>query len=139
MKEKIVKIISTLGITAMVALSGAVPAIAADVSTSAVGDVPPIWGNSTTDLGQLFILDRLFNRNTDIFGNHRTNLGDLFILDQLFGNDTIFDNGGIVMDNNNLFGGGASSLGDLFVLNRLFGGGGQANLGDLFILDQLFR
>jgi len=35
-------------------------------------------------LGELFILDRLFRNETALLNSERTTLGDLFILDQLF-------------------------------------------------------
>lgn len=104
--------------------------------------------NNRTNLGDLFVLDQLFGRNSGILGSNTggTNLGNLFVLDQLFGGTSG------VLGNNGILGGGGvlgnnNSLGDLFVLDQLFGRSSNGilnnsngtNLGDLFILDQLFR
>jgi len=108
-----------------------------------------LFGDSA-NLGDLFILDELFNNGGgDILNGGDNDLGDLFILDQLFSN-----NGGMFGGTNGLFGGGTNggSLGNLIILDELFGSngdsilnggggilnGGDNDLGDLFILDQLF-
>jgi len=86
-------------------------------------------GSGSSDLGELFVLDRLFGGD-----DTNANLGDIFILDQLFNDGTSGESGGILDT-----GSGSSDLGELFVLDRrLFGNGDNANLGDIFILDQLF-
>lgn len=100
-----------------------------------------VLDSGNTDLGDLFLLDRLFgNGNGVLNGTGGTNnLGDLIILDKLFNNDSILDNGGV-------FGNG-TDLGDMIILDKLFGNGnglfngtnGTTNLGDLIILDQLFN
>ena len=83
-------------------------------------------GSGSSDLGELFVLDRLFGGDdTD------ANLGDIFILDQLFNDGTSGESGGILDT-------GSGGLGELFIMSRLFGNGDNANLGDIFILDQLF-
>ncbi len=96
-----------------------------------------------TSLGDLVILDQLFNGNNALgVGNtSSSNLGDLFMLNQLFGG------GGTLF--NSQTGAGSTNLGNLFVLDRLFSGNGilnnggilgsgTNNLGGLFVLDQLF-
>jgi len=94
----------------------------------------PIAPDYLTGLGDLFILDRLFQINSDGTPGSAawTSLGDVFILDQLFG-------GGFLNS------AGSLGLGDLFVLDRLFRPSSSllnpsiTTLGDLFILDQLFN
>lgn len=99
-----------------------------------------ILSGNGTNLGDLFILDKLFNNGDGgiLNSSNGSDLGDLFVLDRLFsGNGTNGNGTGIL---------GGNSLGQLFVLDRLFGdnGGGlfdksgNNNLGDLFILDRLF-
>lgn len=127
----------------LIAAPIAVPLVSADGGTSSTaGTVIVHERNDMSNLGSLFVLDRLFGGGTSVLsGGNRTNLGDLFILDQLFGNGSILGNDGII--GNGMGIGTSNSLGDLFVLDRLFGGhsilgGNRTNLGDLFILDQLF-
>ena len=83
-------------------------------------------GSGSSDLGELFVLDRLFGGD-----DTNANLGDIFILDQLFNDGTSGESGGILDT-------GSGGLGELFIMSRLFGNGDNANLGDIFILDQLF-
>ncbi len=111
-------------------------------TTSAATTVTP----TTTSLGDLIILDRLFNtggvlNSNGVLGNGGSDLGDLFILNQLFGG------GGTIF--NSRTGAGSTNLSNLFTLDALFGGrggvlggggvlGNNGNLGDLFILNNLF-
>ncbi len=99
-----------------------------------------LFNGNDMDLGDLFLLDRLFGDNSGIFGGGGTDLGDLIILDELFGNDNGIFNGNNDVDLNgdNLFN-GDFDFGDLFILDRLFTGDNDVDLGDLFILDQLFN
>src|SRR3989339_1697316 len=108
----------TIGLAALVLVVGIM--VVAPITANAA-----IINSSTGNLGDLFVLSRLFG------DNDTADLGDIFILDQLFSSDKIVDNGGII-------GGSSSSLGELFVLSRLFGDNDTADLGDIFILDQLF-
>jgi hypothetical protein len=90
-----------------------------------------------TNLGNLIILDRLFSDGGGILGGGGTDLGDLIILDQLFGGNGLFGNGAGT--------GTGTNLGNLIILERLFsdgggilGDGGGIDLGNLIILDMLF-
>jgi hypothetical protein len=114
-------------IMALMAFAFAPAVSAAESSTTYV----PV-ATSGTNLGELFVLDRLFSGGSGVLGGGGTNLGNLFILNQLFNGS-----GGMNI--------GGGSLGDLFVLDRLFSGstnvlsGGNTSLGNLLVLDQLFR
>jgi len=84
-------------------------------------------------LGDLFLLDKLFDSHSSILEQEGTTLGDLIILDQLFNTDnSLFQNGKKL------------NLGELVVLDRLCNSSpilkkDMIGLGDLFILDQLFN
>lgn len=118
------------------------PAPAPRPVTTTTTTVTPVAAVSTrTNLGDLIILDKLFNDNDGgllgdgLGGSDNNDLGDLFMLNQLFGNGTNIFGSGIVNGTNN--------LGNLFILQELFGGdsvfdNGNKDLGDLFVLDQLF-
>ena len=71
---------------------------------------------ANSNLGDLFVLDRLFNNDKGVLNNN-TNLGDLYVLDRLFTNNNIL--------------GSNDNLGRLFILNRLFSGGNLFS-GSLF-------
>ncbi|MFA5062191.1 MAG: LysM peptidoglycan-binding domain-containing protein [Patescibacteria group bacterium] len=68
--------------------------------------------NTGNNLGNLFVLGRLFG------GNQPMNLGDYLIMDQLFNNGAYGSIGGSGVVNT----GGGTSLGDMFILDQLFGG-----------------
>ncbi|MBI4708586.1 MAG: LysM peptidoglycan-binding domain-containing protein [Candidatus Portnoybacteria bacterium] len=101
-----------------------------------------VLSGGDNDLGDLLVLDQLFGSDNGIFGGmtgDSSNLGNLIILDELFNNDSIIGGNGI-MDSDN-------DLGDLIILDKLFGTsngflggvtGDSSNLGNLFILDKLF-
>jgi hypothetical protein len=87
-------------------------------------------------LGDLFVLDVLFSKNSAILDQDRTSLGDLLILDQLFSGSKIFTENKSHQE---------LGLGELFLLDRLFSNSGQellsietTSLGDILILLQLF-
>jgi len=114
------------------------PAPRVVTTPAATTTVTPVSTGSS--LGDLIILDKLFNNNSGILGGggiggNDNDLGNLFMLNQLFGGGTSIFGNGIVNGTNN--------LGNLFLLQELFGGdsvfdGGSKDLGDLFVLDQLF-
>ncbi len=107
------------------------------VTAGKVGHAPETAiasGNETAagpTIGQLFILDRIFN-DDDMLNRNETTLGDIYILDRLFGRDGAS------------FDGQLNRMGNLLILNQLFGRtgspilDGKATLGNLFILNQLF-
>lgn len=87
-------------------------------------------------LGDLFVLDALFSKDSLILDQEKTSIGDLLILDQLFSDNNLFTKNNTHQD---------FSLGELFLLDRLFSNSSQGllsssttSLGDLFILMQLF-
>lgn len=119
------------------------PAPAPRPVTTTTTVVTPVAAASTrTNLGDLIILDRLFNDDGgngilggNLGGDDDSDLGDLFMLNQLFGGGTNIFGAGII--------GGTNNLGNLLILDELFGGdsvfdNGDKDLGDLFVLSQLF-
>lgn len=139
MKNFFTKSAAGIAAVAFAMVGTAVPALAAG-TTSTTGGVsantlilPALANNNDFDLGDLFVLDRLFGNDGGIFtGGNNTSLGDLFILDQLFNGNGGFG-GGIFNGNDS-----NTSLGDLFIFDQLFGDSGDVGFGDLFVLDRLF-
>lgn len=84
-------------------------------------------------MGNLLVLDELFDNDPGLLEKGTTTLSDLLVLDYLF-------NDGQLFGNNNNFG-----LNDLFAIDRLFGNNGglldsdQTTIKDLIILEQLFN
>lgn len=65
--------------------------------------------SNTTDPGDLFVLNALFNKYEFDSPQNQYDLGDLFVLDELFN-----------FNNNNFLDSGFSSLKDLLILDKLF-------------------
>lgn len=86
--------------------------------------------SSATSLGNLFLLDQLFNNGNGTLSNGNTNLGDLFLLNNLSNNNGDLLNLNLNANNND--------LGRLLVLDGLFNNG-NSNLGNLIVLNQLFH
>lgn len=123
------------------------------VSTPTTSTQTDSSGLDTSDIGSLFILDRLFSTNNGmaflntggggLTGSGGNNLGNLLLLDSIFGGSSSGLKG--VLNGNGVT--GDSGLGQLFILDRLFGndnsgilggGGDNAGLGNLILLDRVF-
>ena len=102
-----------------------------DNQDSALPAVPPADPgdkNTNYSLGNLFVLDRLFDQGVKLDANNY-NLGDLLILDRIFNNGATDKH---------------LNLGELIVLDRLFSGQtiltpGDTTIGDLLVLDRIFN
>jgi hypothetical protein len=116
-------------------LLGLLLLVQSNVSSAAILDSYALGGG--TSLGQLIVLDKIFDNNgKSTFGD----LGELIVLDRIFGGGgfiggtTRTGSGGIL---------GGSSLGQLIVLDKVFDDGNGkkstlSNIGELIVLDRLF-